>query len=354
MLKLQKLKKKTLCLIVNSAEYISEATASLVKTFKKLIDPSFVEKIEVEKEKNEFESVRSKALKALVHGLESKMDGAFQQMIKMPWSSWENVEDQSEYVNQISTNIQMSIPLYFKWIASPSNFQYFCSDFSLSFVPTLINQIFKCKRISEIGGQQLMIDFGTIKTLLLQIPSTIPENSSDKSGNARWITRYNKHVTKEMSKAEMLLKIISLTPKETLVETYKTKIPQANEIEFQKLLDLKGLPKNEQKTLIDQFKQSIESQSKKDDNSQKKLPQMGATLTGGITGVTGTLGGVGGGVKNWFNELLVKDTKTTNPTVPNSEKQTTTNPKSNPDSKSSSPMINPVPKTTAKPDAKKD
>jgi len=52
------------------------------------------------------------------------MEPAFTQMTRMPWSSWESVGDQSEYVNQISTYIQQSVPLYAFWLTNFSHFGF--------------------------------------------------------------------------------------------------------------------------------------------------------------------------------------------------------------------------------------
>jgi hypothetical protein len=88
-----------------------------------------------------------------------------------------------------------------------SSFPFSVSDFESlllkrSFIPHLIQTLFKCRRISEVGAQQLMLDFTAIKTILLELPK------SGKPDPAP-VTRYSKHVQKEMGKAELLLKVIS-------------------------------------------------------------------------------------------------------------------------------------------------
>lgn len=52
-----------------------------------------------------FISVIAKGIQGLVNALQNKIEPALVQMTKMPWSSWESVEDQSDYVNQISTAV---------------------------------------------------------------------------------------------------------------------------------------------------------------------------------------------------------------------------------------------------------
>jgi hypothetical protein len=75
--------------------------------------------------------VIAKGTKALVSALENKLELALTQMIKMPWGSWESVGDQSDYVNQISTYISQSVPMYNTCLANPAHFRFFCDSFVL-------------------------------------------------------------------------------------------------------------------------------------------------------------------------------------------------------------------------------
>jgi len=179
------------------------------------------------------------------------MEPALQQMIKMPWSSWEAVDDQSEYVNQISAYINQSAPLYQEWLSNPAHFRFFCDSFSVSFIPLLIQQVYKCKKISIAGAQQLILDFTAIKTLLSELPNAGKMQQTPIPG------RYTRHIQKELGKAELILKVI-LTPVIAIVDTYKALIVEGSESDFQKLLDLKGLSRSEAKILVDQYAQTIE------------------------------------------------------------------------------------------------
>ena len=75
-----------------------------------------------------FVRVVALAIKVLVLNLQTKVDVAFSQMLKMPWASWESVGDQSEYVNQFHTYVSQSVPLYNDWL-SAIHFRYFCDSF---------------------------------------------------------------------------------------------------------------------------------------------------------------------------------------------------------------------------------
>ncbi len=167
-------------------------------------------------------------------------------MTTMAWSTWETPGDHLEYVNQISDSITHSIPLYLSTLANPDHFTYFCDSFILSFIPLLREQVYKCRMISDAGVTQLIVDFTSLKALLLEIPNMgrlEPEPIP---------SRYKRQIDREMLKIESSLKVI-LNPPATMVETFKTLIPEGTLSEFQKIVELKGLNRNDSLSLLSQF-----------------------------------------------------------------------------------------------------
>ncbi|KDO54004.1 hypothetical protein CISIN_1g0191322mg, partial [Citrus sinensis] len=110
--------------------------------------------------------------------------------------------------------------------------------------PRFYANIFKCKHISETGAQQMLLDTQAVKTILLDIPSLGRQTSNAAS--------YTKFVSREMSKAEALLKVI-LSPVDSVADTYRALLPEGTPMEFQRILELKGLKKADQQTILDDF-----------------------------------------------------------------------------------------------------
>ena len=110
--------------------------------------------------------------------------------------------------------------------------------------PRFYSNIFKCKQISETGAQQMLLDTQAVKTILLEIPS-LGRQTSGAAG-------YSKFVSREMSKAEALLKVI-LSPVDSVADTYRALLPEGTPMEFQRILDLKGLKKADQQSILDDF-----------------------------------------------------------------------------------------------------
>jgi len=188
-------------------------------------------------------------------------------MTKINWATWESVEDQSEYVNVISNIISQTIPLYNNWLAD-FHFRFFCDSFVSSFISKLIQSVYKCRRISEVGAEQILLDMTAIKTVLLDMPTYGSPAISTSSSTSNLLSkkessvssRYLKYTKKEMLRVEMILKVI-ITPQVGLVHSFKTLLTDSSETNFIKVMELKGIRKADQTALIESLR-VYESQMK--------------------------------------------------------------------------------------------
>ncbi|KAF8664927.1 hypothetical protein HU200_054245 [Digitaria exilis] len=234
---------RMICYIVNTAEYCHQTSGELAENVAKMINPQFADKVDISEVQDEFSAVITKALMTLVHGLETKFDAEMVAMTRVPWATLESVGDQSEYVNGISSILSSSIPVLGN-LLSPTYFQYFLDKLAASLGPRFYLNIYKCKHISETGAQQMLLDTQAVKTILLDIPALGKQSTGAAS--------YSKFVSREMSKAEALLKVI-LSPVDSVANTYRALLPEGTPLEFQRILDLKGLKKADQQAILEDF-----------------------------------------------------------------------------------------------------
>ncbi|KAJ6864140.1 vacuolar protein sorting-associated protein 53 A [Populus alba x Populus x berolinensis] len=234
---------RVICFIVNSAEYCQITSGELAESVSKIIDHQLATGVDMSAVEEEFSGLITEALMTLVHGLETKFDAEMAAMTRVPWATLESVGDQSEYVNGINMILSSSIPALGR-LLSPIHFQYFLDKLASSLGPRFFATIFKCKQISETGAQQMLLDTQAVKTILLEVPSLGRQTSSSAS--------YSKFVSREMSKAEALLKVI-LSPVDSVADTYRALLPEGTPMEFQRILELKGLKKADQQTILDDF-----------------------------------------------------------------------------------------------------
>lgn len=234
---------RMICYIVNTAEYCHQTSGELAENVSKIIDSQFADRVDMSDVQDEFSSVITKALLTLVNGLETKFDAEMIAMTRVPWATLESVGDQSEYVNGINSILSSSIPALGS-LLSPTYFQFFLDKLAASLGPRFYLNIYKCKHISETGAQQMLLDTQAVKTILLDIPVLGKKTTVAAS--------YSKFVSREMSKAEALLKVI-LSPVDSVGNTYRALLPEGTPLEFQRILDLKGLKKADQQAIMDDF-----------------------------------------------------------------------------------------------------
>ncbi|KAK1303412.1 hypothetical protein QJS10_CPB11g01382 [Acorus calamus] len=218
-------------------------SGELAENVSKIIDSQFADKVDMSEVEDEFSAVITKALMTLVHGLETKFDAEMVAMTRVPWGTLESVGDQSEYVNGINSILTSSIPVL-GGLLSPIYFQFFLDKLAASLGPRFYLNIYKCKQISETGAQQMLLDTQAVKTILLEIPALGRQTTGAAS--------YSKYVSREMSKAEALLKVI-LSPIDSVGDTYRALLPEGTHSEFQRILELKGLKKVDQQAILDDF-----------------------------------------------------------------------------------------------------
>ncbi|DBB02539.1 hypothetical protein WJX82_000485 [Trebouxia sp. C0006] len=240
------------CTIVSTAEYCNEIVGSLGRSVAKMLDPPYGEQVDVSEEEDQFQAVTTACLTVLILAVETRLDAALQQMIRVPWATLETVGDQSEFVNVFSKVLGQIGPR----IGASLNgnyFRFFCDKLANSFTPRFYEYIFRCRKIGEAGSQQLLLDTQAIKGLLLDLPaagkSKGEQDQAGPAGFSSWITR-------ELGRAEALLKVVGSRP-DTLADNFFTLMPSGTLPDYQRIIDLKAMKRSEQQQCIDAFNKRV-------------------------------------------------------------------------------------------------
>ncbi|XP_046386113.1 vacuolar protein sorting-associated protein 53 homolog [Ischnura elegans] len=239
------------CSILTAAEYCLDTTQQLEEKLKEKVDPPFCDKINLSAEQDMFHRVISNCIQLLIQDLESACEPALTTMSKIQWMSIETVGDQSSYVTAITGHLKQTVPAIREYLASSRMyFTQFCIKFAMSFIQKFIQHIYKCKPISTVGAEQLLLDTHMLKTVLLDLPSI------GSQVNRKAPASFTKVVVKGMTKAEMLLKVVMApgAPAKAFVEQYVKLLPESDVTEFQKVLDMKGLKRNDQNAMVEMFR----------------------------------------------------------------------------------------------------
>lgn len=239
-----------ICSILSTAEYCLETTQQLEEKLKEKVHPNLVDKINMSQEQDLFHNVIFNCIQLLVQDLEMSCEPALIAMSKMQWQNIESVGDQSGYVNAITTHLKATVPLLrTKLSLSRKYFTQFCIKFANSFIPKFIQYVYKCKPLSTVGAEQLLLDTHSLKTILLDLPSI------GSQVNRKPPTSYTKIVVKGMTKAEMILKVVMAPtePDTSFVDQFLKLLPDSDISEFQKILEMKGLKATEKNHLTSLF-----------------------------------------------------------------------------------------------------
>mmetsp|Transcript_6744 Transcript_6744/g.18881 ORF Transcript_6744/g.18881 Transcript_6744/m.18881 type:complete len:738 (-) Transcript_6744:326-2539(-) len=242
-IKFDKSEEPIICLIVNTAEYCYETVGSLAENVVHTIQKDLADEVSCEPEQDEFTGLITTCLSVLVLGLETRLDEALRNMIKKAWDKTESVGDQSDYVNTITTVLNESGRILSSKL-SDNNYQFFCEKLAKSFIGRFNDTILRCRRVSEMAAQQMLLDTQAIRAVLLDLP--VLEQSAAAPGS------YTKFVSHEMGRAEKLLKIAGAM-QEALLDSFATLMPDGTSAEFSAVLDIKGLTKAEKQSLMESY-----------------------------------------------------------------------------------------------------
>ena len=235
---------EVVCLIITTAEHCQDMVGQLCKAIAAKLEPStLAEQLDFSGEEEEFSDVITTCLHALLLGLETRFESALTTMNRVNWSAIETVGDQSEWTGQVrAAMVDIGGRLGH---AMPANLFKFLLDRLLrSFAPRLRENIFKCRKLSDVGCQQLRLDLEGIKGAFAATAKSCGEDSDVQSfvGDVSW----------QLSSAEAILKIAG-APVDGFVDTFTELMPGASAIDFQRILDLKILKKGEQQLVLEQF-----------------------------------------------------------------------------------------------------
>ena len=125
------------CLIVNTSEYCAETAPQLSDMVTDKIDEAFKNHINMEAVEDAFYDVINISIRVVTSGLEQRLLKHLNLMVKMPWETWSDVGDQSEYIGLIHQTCLDVVPLLRK-LLSETYFRSFCDSFVSSFLPQYV------------------------------------------------------------------------------------------------------------------------------------------------------------------------------------------------------------------------
>lgn len=244
-----KIEPKQICSVILTADYCLETSQQLEKKLKERVESSLVSKIDLKPELDIFTELINGCIQLLIQDIESGCEPGFSAMVKTQWSSVDTPVGHSSFVDDITNSLQTQFPVIREYLKDGRKyFVQLCNKFITLFTHKYITNLFRCKLLSQGGAEQLLLDTHTLKKFLINLPCY---KSEIKTAPAS----YTKAAIKGMSKAEMVLKVV-LVPHDTtdsFIESYFKLLPESNAVEFQRILEVKGVKRNETSQLLEAY-----------------------------------------------------------------------------------------------------
>ncbi|KAM0789531.1 hypothetical protein ACM66B_000346 [Microbotryomycetes sp. NB124-2] len=292
---------QTACLVLNTAEYCLETASQLEERLQEKIDPEFKDKVSLEAEKDTFSTTISAALLAIVRELELTIEAPFNQMLKSPWKEAEFVSSESAYVAELTRDIVTVVGVVRDSVEQKKYVRSVCDKVVGLVLAKFTQTVVRCRPISQTGAEQILLDLQAVKTCLMHLVHAPGDLAPVPMS-------YSRYVSRSVTKIETLLKVVMTPedPPEEFVKHYLLLIPCLSFSDFQKVLDLKGVRRTEQNTLLDVFlAQTSTASGLSDDSFLTSIdmdPTSASVLGGGSftspsgSGFNSPLPGSGGGL----------------------------------------------------------
>ena len=236
------------CAVANTAEYCQDTAGGLADAVKRIIEQQDKERasskhegasktaatgsdrVDASSTQDVFFDLKGAALASVVLAMDTRLEGALVDLMKMPWASVEEVGDHSAWVSRVHKEISEVAGVVGE-VLGEDDLTWVCDRLVSSFVPRLEEAIGRCRKASEAGIQQMLLDVQAAKGALMEVPELAGVDAG--GGYARLLGR-------EVSRVEAILKA-ALAPTNGLVGTFLAFVPGGSGDELMRVVGLKGL-----------------------------------------------------------------------------------------------------------------
>ncbi|KAI0845656.1 Vps53-like protein [Daldinia vernicosa] len=241
-------------LVLNTADFWHANTGQLEENIKKRIDHDLVPKVDLSSQADAFLGVASAAVIALVNKVEADCEGAWREMKNTNWSKMESVGDQSSYVGELVGHINAKVKEILAVVVKQQYARAFADKLVEHLANSYVHTIVQCRPISEVGAEQMLLDKYVLTKALENLLSHHNPSSSSQTPHVP-PAGFVKRVNATMTRIDPLLKTLQVrpSPPEGLVQAYLIHVGDRSDTNFRKILDLKGIRKQEHAHLIELF-----------------------------------------------------------------------------------------------------
>lgn len=226
---------ETLCRIVVTGEYCIDTVPQLEAMMKKQITESMVDEIDFSQQLDVFNDMVAFTINIITQGITYRINPCFRNMRHTNWTTITTVINESPYVRDAIGIFNEAVPRIRNSI-SQSYFMSFCVKLVAAVLDSLLENVWKLKRITQTGSGQLLLDLNGLKEYLLKMPNVRLEAGKTP---ATISGTYKSVVAEKAHRVEIILKLIC-TDDAQLEETFALLWPEGTPEELEKLKAIKG------------------------------------------------------------------------------------------------------------------
>lgn len=232
-----------ICLVLNTASYCSSTINQLEEKFKSLInDETLCSKIQFEEANDGFIQLIAYCINLLFYKIENDLQYSWKELANFNWKVLNEVSGESRYITSLKSSIKDNCQYMFNSISKTTYIRNLIDKIVDMLLKNTLANIIKLEPISTIMAEQFKLDLQELKSFVNLLP-TLVLNQKKSVVSASFKTQVNQ----QFKNMDNLMKImmVSTKPMDVFIDSYFTIIGDCNFANFLKVLQLKGVMKEE-------------------------------------------------------------------------------------------------------------
>lgn len=240
-----------ICLVLNTASYCSSTVSQLEDKIKSLIQPGELSsRIEFDSVNNGFLQLVGYCINLLFYKIENDLQISWKELLNFNWRVLNEVTGESRYMTSLKSIIRENCQFCFQKINNITYIRNLLDKMVDMLLKNVLLNIVKLEPISVVMAEQFKLDLQELKTFIYLLPTFTEGGEKILQSNS-----FKSNVNVKFKNVDNLMKIMMVPnkPMDTLINSYFSIIGDSNFSNFLKILQLKGIMKNENKEK-DKFK----------------------------------------------------------------------------------------------------
>lgn len=258
---------KHLTMVLNTADFVLNNTNDLEERLKKVIDSSLKDQVNFDKPRDEYISLISKAIQALLRKISVELEFPWREFVNNNWKKIEHTVDASTYIIDFEQSIVQNCAIILPLIIREGYARNFCDKLAVVVAESFLDNLRHIVPLNIMSVEQIMKDINHLKQVFLKLPYYADPNFegtyTSETLNPSYLKPYKTHAENQFEKVITVLKLLEVPvlPIDHFMLKYFDLIGDKSEKNFEKILLLKRAEKTQIPSYVEAFKKKAAFQS---------------------------------------------------------------------------------------------